>query len=185
MKTVFKEKNLEHLLFQRNIFAALCVILALTVLLQSAFLFSKKERVVITPPFIEKSFWVDSSTISPTYLEQFGVFLGQNLLSKTSASSPGQRNLLLRHTSPAFSGILKQRLLDEEEVLKKQMTSYTFFTKSVDVDINKMSVILSGARSNYANGHSISNKDESYELSFIFSGGRLLLNGVKILGGGN
>ena len=127
MSHIFLEKNVKFLLFQRNVFVAFSFLLILVVLVLSSFLFFKQERVIIVPPVIEKEFWVDAKHVSPTYLEQFGYFLGQLLLAKSSQSAASQRSIVLRHTDPSYAGILKQRLIEEEEVLKKQSTSYVFY----------------------------------------------------------
>src|SRR3984957_5845880 len=134
MKRELLEKNSEYLLFQRNIFAALSLLLAITLILLSALLFLKRERILVVPPVIEKEFWVDGKNISPTYLAQFGYFLGQLLLSKSSYSAASQRHLILRHADPAFVGILKHKLIEEEETLEKQNASYTFFPVSIQTN---------------------------------------------------
>lgn len=178
MKREFSEKCTEYLLFQRNVFSALSILLAITLVLLSAFLFLKRERIIITPPVVEKEFWVDSKTISPTYLEQFGYFLSQLLLGKSSYSAPSQRNLLLRHTDPVFVGTLKQKLIEEEEMLQKQNVSYTFFPVSIRVNQEKKEVLIEGDRVCFVNGKQISSDREGYVLSFNFSGSRLLLSGI-------
>jgi conjugal transfer pilus assembly protein TraE len=178
MKREFAEKNSEYLLFQRNIFAALSLLLAVVLVLLSSFLFLKRERIIVTPPVVEKEFWVDSKTISPTYLEQFGYFLSQLLLGKSSYSAPSQRNLLLRHTDPAFVGTLKQKLMEEEEMLQKQNASYIFFPVSIQVNPEKKEVLIEGDRVCFVGGKQISSDREGYILSFNFSGSRLLLSGI-------
>lgn len=118
MTLLFLEKKIGFLIFQRNVFAAFSFLSAVAIIILSSFLFFKQERVVIVPPVIEKEFWVDSQHVSPTYLEQFGYFLGQLLLAKSSQSAASQRTVLLRHTDPSYVGTLKKRLVEEEEILK-------------------------------------------------------------------
>ena len=128
---------------------------------------------------IEKEFWVEGNAVSATYLEQFGVFLGQLLLGKSAQSAPSQRSIILRHTDPSYAGIMRQKLLDEEEMLKKQNASYAFFPAEVRVDQGKMEVYLTGDRVAFAGGKQISLQKECYILSFVYSGSRLLLKGVS------
>jgi conjugal transfer pilus assembly protein TraE len=178
MRREFAESSAEYLQFQRNIFAALSILLAVTIVLLSSLLFLKRERIIIAPPIVEKEFWVDSKSVSPTYLEQFGYFLGQLLLGKSSYSAPTQRNMILRHTDPAFVGGLKQKLLQEEEMLQKQNASYIFFPVSLQVNPEKREVMLEGDRLFFVNGKQVSSEREGYILSFNFSGSRLLLSGI-------
>lgn len=178
MKREFLAKNTRYLLFQRNIFAALSCLLAVAIILLSSFLFLKRERIIIAPPVVEKEFWIDGKNISPTYLEQFGYFLSQLLLGKSAHSAPSQRNLLLRHTDPAFVGFLKSKLRDEEELLQKQNASYIFFPISIQTNVEKRQVLIEGDRVFYVGGKQISSEREGYILSFNFSGSRLMLSGI-------
>ncbi|HEY4832933.1 MAG TPA: TraE/TraK family type IV conjugative transfer system protein, partial [Waddliaceae bacterium] len=131
MKKEFLEKTTQYLRFQRNILAALSFLLSVSIVLLCTFLFLKRERVIITPPVVEKEFWVDADKVSPTYLEQYGCFLGQLLLSKSAQSALMQRTVLLRHADPSFAETLKQKLFEEEQVLQKQSASYTFFPVTI------------------------------------------------------
>jgi conjugal transfer pilus assembly protein TraE len=178
MSHLFLEKNIKFLLFQRNVFMALSFLLVLIVLVLSTFLFFKQERIVIAPPVIEKEFWVDAKHVSPTYLEQFGYFLGQLLLAKSSQSAASQRSIILRHTDPGYAGILKQRLIEEEEVLKKQSTSYVFYPVEIKVNPEQMSLLLIGDRLVFIGGKEASKEREGYILRFNYTGSRLLLKEV-------
>ncbi len=165
--------------FQRNSFAALSFLLAVSVVLLTSFLFLKRERVVITPPVIEKAFWVDTNRVSPTYLEQYGCFLGQLLLSKSAQSAPAQRSVLLRHTEPQFFETLKRKLFEEEQTLQKQDSSYTFFPAVIQVDAKNNEVLIEGDRVSYVSGRQVSSEREGYVLQFKYTGSRLLLSGVS------
>ncbi len=179
MNRSFLEKTTQYLRFQRNIFAALSLLLSLSLVILTAFLFLKSERVIVTPPIVEKEFWVEANKVSPTYLEQYGCFLGQLLLGKSSHSAPSQRTILLRHADPAFADALKHKLLEEEELLQKQSASYTFYPVSVHVNAEKNQVLLEGDRIFYVSGNQVSSAREGYILSFNYSGSRLLLSGVS------
>ena len=104
MKMSVLDANLRGLYYQRNIFAAVSILLGIVLVVISCFLFVKRERIVVVPPVVGQEFWVDGNTISPTYLEQFGVFLGELLLNKSAQSALEQRTIILRHTDPSFSG---------------------------------------------------------------------------------
>lgn len=180
MSHLFVEKNIRFLLFQRNVFVALSFLLIVIVLTLSIFLFFKQERIVIVPPVVEKEFWVDAKHVSPTYLEQFGYFLGQLLLAKSSQSAASQRSIILRHTDPSYAGILKQRLIEEEDVLKKQSASYVFYPVEVKVNLEQMSILLSGDRLVFIGGKEASKEREGYILHFNYTGSRLLLKEVVL-----
>lgn len=178
MKKDFLEKTTQYLQFQRNIFAALSILLAASLVCLSVFLFFKSERIIIVPPVIEKEFWVEGDKIAPTYLEQYGLFLAQLLLSKSAHSASNQRAILLRHTDPRFSEMLNQKLLEEEHLLQKQNSAYTFFPHTIQVNSKTNEVVIEGDRIFYMLDKQISNEREGYILSFNYTGSRLLLSGL-------
>lgn len=164
--------------FQRNFLALLTLFLLLIVLLQSIFLFGKKERVVFIPPTLEQGFWLESSKVSPAYLEQTALFLAGQLFSKTPQSAMRQRSILLRQSSLAFAKVLSAKLLEEEESLLKQNVSYMFYFEGVDI-IKPQEVLIRGERVGFVNQERVFSEKESYRLSFVVEGMRLLLDSVE------
>ena len=65
---------------------------------------SGRERVVLLPPAVHKSFWVEQDRVSPEYLEQMGYFLLQLILNVTPQSIDHQSRLLLQYAAPAAAG---------------------------------------------------------------------------------
>lgn len=179
MDRIFFERNLNSLIVQRNFLVGLSASLAISLILASSFLFFKTERIVVVPPVIEKEFWVDSQAISATYLEQFGLFLGGLLLNKSSHSADLQRVVLCRHTEPSYLAILKQKLVEEEEKLKKQNASYVFYLNNVFVNPDLLTVTLLGDRQFFIAGQQTSSENCGYTLQFTYKGARLLLNGIS------
>ena len=154
------------MVFQRNIFLGITVTLTVAVLVLSIFLFWKSYRVIVVPAVTEKEFWMDSRAVSPSYLEQFGSFMGQLIFSKSSQTAVSQRNIILRHTDPSFSTQLSKKLYEEEQKLNKENASYIFFPKETKVDLKTSEVTLIGDRSIYVSGNIISNEKVAYVLSF-------------------
>ena len=179
MNSDYLKKNLSTLTFQRNIFLALTFILTLSLLVLSIFIFQKSERIIITPPTIDKEFWVESNSVSPTYLEQFGYFFGQLMLTKSPQSAAPQRTVLLRHVDPSFYGDVNKKLVEEEKKLIKQQAAYVFFPSDIRVDMSNLQVLLTGDRTFYVSGKPVSTSRENYKLSFIYAGGRLLLKEIS------
>lgn len=179
MDRIFFERNLSSLLVQRNFLVGLCALLAIGLILASSFLFFKTERIIIVPSVIEKEFWVDSNAVSATYLEQFGFFLGGLLLNKSAHSADLHRMVLCRHTEPNYLAILKQKLVEEEETLKKQNASYVFYLNNIFVNPELLTVTLLGDRQFFIAGQQTSSENCGYTLHFTYKGARLLLNGIS------
>lgn len=108
-----------------------------------------------------------------------GCFLGQLLLNKSAYSASIQRSVLLRHTDPSYSGALKQKLCEEEEILKKQSTSYVFYPTEVKINIEKLEVIFIGDRQTFVAGKQVSEEREGYLFQFSYTGSKLLLKGLS------
>lgn len=182
MNSEFYKENIGLLKFQRNVFLSLCLFLAVTSSILSIFLFQKSDRVVIVPPVVEKSFWIDANQVSATYLEQFGLFLGQLILTKSPQTSKPQRETVMKHTSPEYAGVLNKKLLEEEQMLFTQNASYVFFPVDIIVDYENLQVNLIGERTTYVSGKAVSTVKEGYRIGFNSKGARLLLNRVSSIG---
>ncbi|MFQ5729706.1 MAG: type IV conjugative transfer system protein TraE [Waddliaceae bacterium] len=179
MRIANLRRSTRNLLFQRNIFLGLSFILALAFVPVSLLLFFKQERIVVVPPVVEKTFWVEKDNVSATYLEQFGHFLGQLLLGKSEQSASLQKEIVLRHTDPAFAGHLQKKLKEEEIRLRKQNASYVFYPERIEIDQKKLTVFLWGERSLFVEEKKISSSKEGYVLGFNCVGSRLLLNSLE------
>ena len=179
MKLSFYAENSRSLLFQRNVLLAFSGILSISLVVVTCFLFFKRERIVVVPPVVEKTFWVDSHTISATYLEQFGHFMAQLLLAKSDKTAQLQRDTVLRHTDPKFIGVLSKKLVEEESILREQNASYTFYAERIDVDQKKLRVVVFGERVLFSEDRKISSEKEGYALQFAYSGSRLLLVSIE------
>lgn len=178
MNNEYYQKNIRSVEIQRNICLVLTLLSSCTVLLLAFFMFWRGEKVIVVPAVIEKEFWVDSNTFSTTYLEQMGVFLGKLILEKSPSSAQAQRQILLRHTDPAYFGTLTKKLIEEELLLAKQNASYVFFPVDIRVDLKKRSVLLIGDRTIYVSDKPVSTEREGYVLTFKSSGSKLLLEEI-------
>ncbi|MDB2613573.1 type IV conjugative transfer system protein TraE [Chlamydiales bacterium] len=173
------QSNIRSLKFQRNVFLSLCLILSITTACLSVFSFTKRERTLVVPPVIEKAFWVDSNRVSPEYLEQFGLFLAQQILSKSFSSAKTQMDTVMRYASPSFSGTLFNKLEQEILDLKEKKAAYSFFTSESYVDANKLELILVGDRHYFSDGHLISKEQDAYKFRFSFNGSMLFLEEIE------
>jgi conjugal transfer pilus assembly protein TraE len=179
MNRDYQITNMNSLRFQRNAFCAVSFLLCGTLFVGSAFLFTKRERVIVVPPVIEKSFWIDESGVSASYLEQQGLFMGQMLFNKNAGSATKQREFVLKNTSNSFLPVLKSKLIEEDERLTKQNTSYVFFMRNFEVYPGSFVVLIEGEKVFYVGGKMISTTREGYRLKFAYEGGRLLLDGIE------
>src|SRR5690348_9809428 len=71
-----------------------------------AYRLSSHQRVVVMPPSVHKTFWVEDERVSAEYLEQMGYFLMQLILNVTPQSVDHQSKVLLQYAAPAAYGEL-------------------------------------------------------------------------------
>ena len=64
----------------------------------------KKDRVVVLPAEITKSFWLDANGVSPEYLEQMGLFALQLALNNSPETFEHNQRKLLQYVSPEQRG---------------------------------------------------------------------------------
>jgi len=173
------QHNIRALLHQRNILFPICLLLGLSQFVSIIFLFNKKERIVIVPASVDKTFYIESNVVSPTYLEQMGLFFSQLILSKSTESAAKQREVVLRHTLPRFHGSIKEQLIEEEKHLNKEGGSYHFYPVSTEIITGKNIVIITGERISLIGERIVAKEREKYTISFVCQNGRLYISGFS------
>ena len=93
-----------------------------------------RERVVVVPPSINKTFWVESERVSAEYLEQMAYFLLQLTLNVTPQSIDHQSRVLLQYAAPASYGELRSVLATAAERVKRDGASTVFSAQDLAVD---------------------------------------------------
>ena len=81
--------------------------------------FADRERVVLVPPTIHKTFWVNEERASGEYLEQMAYFLMQLTLNVTPQNVDYQARVLMQYAAPAAFGELRAAMLATGERLKR------------------------------------------------------------------
>jgi len=111
---------------------SLCLLLALGLILNATFL-KKNERIIVSPPEIQREFWVESNRASPEYLEQMGVFfaiLGGNLSPSNAAYNV---KFLSSYIPPDVYSDVKSELAAQAHYITKNNITQAFFPVSVKV----------------------------------------------------
>ena len=74
MRLRLNTARLQHLIHQRNIFVGMSAVLLGANVLLAVKTFSHQERIIITPPELHQSFWVEENRVSHHYLEEMSLF---------------------------------------------------------------------------------------------------------------
>jgi len=165
--------RLHHLIHQRNIFVGLSAALLGANILLALKTFFHLERILVMPPEIHQSFWVEGNRVSNHYVEEMALFFAHLLLDTSEASAPFHREVILRYAQPESYGALKTQLLEDEQRYKKEQLSTSFKPSVVEVDNKKMTADLTGDLLSYVGSKKISQNRETYRFHFHYDHGRL------------
>lgn len=161
---------------QRNVFVGILAISLLLNVLQGVERLTISQKTIILPPDIKQGVWVSKNTVSESYLEEWAVYLGTLLLSKSPGTVDYYRDLLLRHISPESTTALKNKIELEDEHVQKNQAAMTFLPKEIIVNAKDLTVVLEGTQATYLGKERVSDVPVKIRLSFrLETGGRLYL----------
>lgn len=182
MRLSFEKGQIEKLLKERNGYMMLALGSLLICLIQLilVFVLIGREKIVIVPASIEKSFWVSSHSVSPEYLAEMALFFANLRLNITPESAQFQRDTLLRYTDPNYYGSFKSKLVEEGDRVSEQHLSIAFFPVGFPkVDEKNLKVIVDGDVKAYVGESAIPTKRMSYLITFTFNSSRLLVKSFE------
>jgi conjugal transfer pilus assembly protein TraE len=140
------------------------------------------QRVVVTPPQINKSFWVSGERVGNAYLEQMGGYVAWLMLDLTPASAAWKKDALLSFSSPEDYEVLKLQMELEAERLRKINGSTYFQLQQLEPDEEAQTVLLTGRLRTLVNGLETSLLQKRYRVAFQFRGGHTHLKTFKEIG---
>ena len=180
MKFALYQKRLSHVNVQRNFLTGLTIVLLSVTLLLTLFLFFKQQRVIINPPEVTQSYWIEGNQVSKSYVEEMALFFTHLLLDVTESNILTQGEVLLRYVTPNAYGDFKSKLLNDHKRLKKQQLSLQFTPQTIDF-VEPLTVDVSGFLANYVGAKKISQFKETYRMAFSQKKGRLFLESFQTI----
>ena len=137
------------------------------------------ERVILVPPTVHKTFWVESERVSPEYLEQMGYFLIQLALNVSPQSVDYQSKLLLQYAAPASYGEIKTAMAIVAERLKRDGASTVFNPRSITTDERALKVSIEGSLTTFIGDRRVSEASKAYLVELQYGLGRLTIKSFK------
>lgn len=180
MKFLLYQKKLSHFNVQRNILAGLAVVFLAIIVLQTILLFFKSQRVIISPPELTQSYWVEGNRVSKSYVEEMALFFAHLLLDVTQSNILPQGEVLLRYVAPGSYGDFKNKLLSDHKKLKKQQLSLQFIPQTIDF-VAPLTLDVHGFLANYVGNKRVSQVKETYRIVFSCKKGRLFLESFQTI----
>jgi len=181
MRFSIARSQIEKIFAQRNGYMMLALGSLLLCLLQaiSMFFLIGREKVIIVPPHVEKSFWVTAAHVSPEYLSEMTTFFANLRLNMTTESANIQHETLLRYTDPVYYNTLKTQLVQEADRITDQHMSMAFFPVNVKVDSQHFKAIIEGDLKSYVGDTALPTKRVSYMVTYRYDAGRLLVKSFE------
>jgi len=178
MRLDILQEKVTKRLAQRDTVLILSVIMALSnVILITAYVL-KGERIVLVPPQIKNTFWVEEGSVSKEYLEEMTLFISQLLLDNSPSSCAYKRDIILRYATPEAYSALKKRLLKEEETYKELQLTTHFKPLEINASPETLNVQLTGYLTSFVSGQKVRESQEKLSLKFVLRGGKLMLESL-------
>lgn len=167
--------ELQKMVAKRNGYAVisvaalvLCVFLSVTMVWAMG-----REKTVLVPPVIEKSFWVSNTEVSEEYLSEMTAFFAYLRLNVTADSAARQHGTLLQYTDPSLYNGLKSQLEQEAAHIKEAHLSTAFFPVKVTVDSPHLTVQITGDLHGRVGDTPLPTQRVTYAVHYRFTHSRL------------
>ena len=167
---------LAEALWRRNAWMAVAAVMAVSNVVLAAWLVRVDihEKTIVTPPVIEKSFWVHGERVSPEYLEQMALFFAGLALTYHPDNIDDQVRIFLRYADPAVYGALAARLEADAEKVRRNNLSAVFYPQ--EVRVKGLQVALTGQLASFVGNKPIETRQGVFRFQFDYRGGRLFVS---------
>jgi len=182
MKHVLKKSRIQYLVDNRNgylVLASGSIILNILLSLIIYYVMGY-EKVVLVPPTLTNPAWISQKNVSSSYLSSMSLFYAELRFNLTPSNASVQRQLFLDYVDPSQYEKLKTELIEEEEHLKKEHISISFYATEVPrVDTAKLIAKVPGDIQ-YIVGDSLQpSQHVIYEIHYRLIGGKLLIRSIE------
>lgn len=149
------------------------------VILSCGIVFSeRKDRVVVLPAEITKSFWLDQKTVSADYLEQMSVFALQLALNNSPETFDFNQKKLLSYVAPEERGETELALIAQGRQLKNANASIHFLAESVEVKPTALQASVTGVVRQFIGNTQTSMRKKCWVIQFSYQGSRLWIRSI-------
>ena len=131
----------------------------------------KKDRVVVLPAEITKSFWLDADGVSPEYLEQMGLFALQLALNNSPET--------FQYVSPDQRGATEVFLTAQGRRMKSANASVHMLPEAVETRASTMQVSVRGNVRQFIGDKPTSMQKKCWIVKFTYRNSRLWLETMQ------
>lgn len=157
---------------RRQQWIILILAIALLLALWNAINTFGRDRTIVTPPNLEKSFWITQKTASPEYVEQMALWIASLILDVTPDTIKYKSDLLLQYVAPSAHGELSEKQTLQTQRLKRDNASTYYVLQTINIDSARLAAVLSGRLHTLINGRHVDEIEKFYFVRFRLEGGR-------------
>jgi type IV conjugative transfer system protein TraE len=168
-----KQKHQKYLELGSERLITLGLVGALLLLLLFMLINGSKTRVILTPPEIPKTMWVDADQASDEYLEEMTNFLNQLILNTTAGSVDYQGRILKKYACSDGIGTLEARMQQSALALKRDNAVTIFGPRQLRIDRATKRVATSGELTIWVGDKRIGSSAKTFLTAFDMSAGRI------------
>jgi len=151
------------------------IVTALVLALLVAWAGMGATRTVVTPPKIEKSFWITDNTASGEYIDQMAQWVSYLTLDVTPDNVQYKSDLLLKLAHPDYHGALQQKLRVNAGKIRRDNAATSFDIRTVRAAPDALAAVLTGQLKVLINGTPVKNEIRHYLARFDLDGGKAQL----------
>lgn len=181
MNKNIEQHRIAYLLSQRNILAGTSFVLLTVVFFQSIFLFFKNERIIISPPELHQSYWVEGDRFSGSYLEEMAIHFAHLLLDVSGDNLLYQGEIVLRSVDADSYSRIRTKLIADAQKLKRENVTSRFEPKKAVIRQDSLEVQLKGVMTHSIAGKSIAAYEETFVIRFSSYQGKLYVRDFALL----
>ena len=166
---------------QRNRLMMACALLCMISVLLGAsnFVLIGRERVIVLPAEVHRSFWIASDSVSDSYLEQMAQFLVPLLLNVSPSTAALNAEHFLAQVSPRYFATLKTQLVAQQVEIERLGISTTFDTKHFKINGKKLIAEVEGELKTTLGNSPMPAQKQIYRLQFVREQGRLWIRSFE------
>ena len=169
------------LLSQRNRLILACAALCLVLMLLgvSNLILMRKERIIVLPAEVNRSFWIASDSVSDSYLEQMAQFVVPLLLNVSPNTVALQTEHFLAQVAPRYFAALKTQLVAQQgEIERLGMSSY-FEMRRLNIQARTLTAQIEGELQTTLGNSPMPVQQKVYRLQFVREQGRLWIRSFE------
>jgi conjugal transfer pilus assembly protein TraE len=148
---------------------------------------SKKQRIIVLPPRVDKEFWVSEKEVSNTYLEQIGTYIAELTMnvSPKNVDLNFDKVIPFASTDPQITEELKKELLNQANAIKKDYIYQSFYIDGVSVIESKNGkyVLVEGLLRRSTGDIYIGSRNANIKIFFDVKAGRFYITKLEVNNG--